>query len=228
MKENGIPKTIHYVWVGDGKKSDIVRKCRESWSIFCPEYVINEWNETNFDIQKTCDYVRQAYKSKKWAFVSDYIRLCVLYEYGGVYLDTDSELIGKLDPFLMEKGFLCAESRYTLSLGIIGVVPKSEWVKELIEEYETTPFFDEQGEMNLMPINKRVQKLFENRYQYHWSNGIQRLYDGLVIYPSEYFSPINPYTGVKKISDKMKRRVKQIITRIIGEDLRAKIANFKR
>lgn len=140
---------------------------------------------------------------------------------------------------------VCTESHYTLSLGIIGVVPKSEWIKELIEEYEATSFFNDQGEMNLLPINKRTQKLFEKRYQYHWSNDIQRFNDGLVVYPSEYFSPINPYTGVKRItektvmihhydntwmnnSDKLKRKVKQIITRVVGEDLRAKIARLKR
>lgn len=99
-----IPKIIHSVWVGGGTKSDIVNKCRNSWSKYCPEYTILEWNETNFDIQNSCEYIQQAYKSKKWAFVSDYIRLCVLYEYGGVYLDTDSELLSSLDPFLNENG----------------------------------------------------------------------------------------------------------------------------
>lgn len=244
MNNQTIPQIIHSVWVGGGEKSDIIKKCRESWSKYCPEYTIIEWNETNFDIQNTCDYVLQAYKSKKWAFVSDYIRLRVLYEYGGVYLDTDSELLSSLNPFLNDKGFVCIESRYTLSLGIIGVIPKSEWIKDLIKEYEVTPFFNKSGEMNLLPINKRVQKLFEKRYQYHWSNSIQRFYDGVVVYPSEYFSPINPYTGVKSVtnktvmihhydntwmslSDKRKRKIKQMITRIMGEDLRAKIARLK-
>lgn len=243
MSECTIPKIIHSVWVGGGQKSEIVKQCRESWSHYCPDYTIIEWNEKNFDIQKACEYVQQAYQSKKWAFVSDYIRLCVLYEYGGVYLDTDSELLNEIDGFLCEKGFVCIESHYTLSLGIIGAMPKSEWIKELIDEYEHSSFYDEQGQMNLLSINKRVQALFERRYQYHWSNEIQKFSDGLVIYPSEYFSPINPYTGVKKITkktvmihhydntwkskpDKIKRKIMQIGTRIIGEDNRAKLVKL--
>ena len=239
-----IPRIIHSVWVGNGKKSEIVKRCEESWKIYCPGYKMIEWNESNFDISTACQYVKDAYKAKKWAFVSDYIRLKVLYEYGGIYLDTDSELIKNIDAFLTTDGFLCTESHATLSLGIICVRPKEKWVKELIDQYDSAKFFSENGTPSLLPINKRVQRFFEDKYNYCWSNKIQTFRDGFTVFPSEYFSPINPYTGKKRITentymihhydntwkgkkDKILRKIMQLCTRITGEDFRIKIVNIK-
>ena len=87
-----IPKIIHYCWFGDGPISPESRKCMESWKKYCPDYKIIEWNEQNFDISQN-RYAQQAYEAKKYAFVSDYVRLAVLYEYGGIYLDTDVETL---------------------------------------------------------------------------------------------------------------------------------------
>ncbi|WP_173553372.1 glycosyltransferase family 32 protein [Sharpea azabuensis] len=94
-----IPKVIHYCWFGRNEKSDLIKRCIESWKKYCPEYQIIEWNEDNFDVN-TCEYTRKAYFAKKWAFVSDYARLKIIFENGGIYLDTDVELKQGLDSCL--------------------------------------------------------------------------------------------------------------------------------
>ena len=94
-----IPKIIHYCWFGGGPISPESRRCMESWKKYCPDYKIMAWNEQNFDISQN-RYAQQAYEAKKYAFVSDYVRLAVLYEYGGIYLDTDVELVRPLDELL--------------------------------------------------------------------------------------------------------------------------------
>ena len=93
-----IPKIIHYCWFGGGPIGEADRKCIESWQKFCPDYRIMRWDETNFDLDCS-PYVRQAYDAGRYAFVSDYVRLAVLYRYGGIYLDTDVELVKPLDVY---------------------------------------------------------------------------------------------------------------------------------
>ena len=97
MMSNQIPKVIHYCWFGGNPKSEIILKCISSWKKFCPEYQIVEWNEQNFDVN-AIPFMRDAYRAKKWAFVSDVARLKILYEHGGIYMDTDVELLSQ-DPF---------------------------------------------------------------------------------------------------------------------------------
>lgn len=239
-----IPKIIHSIWIGNGKKSKIMEKSMESWKKFCPDYQIMEWNESNFDIENSCSYVREAYQEKKWAFVSDYIRLKVLYEYGGIYLDTDMEILRNIDKFLTNDGFLCTESHHTVSTALLAAKPRADWVKDLLEEYEILKFINPDGTYNKLPNTKRVQKYLEEKYKYSWSNEAQELVSGLVIYPSEYFSPLNCFTGVLSMSDhtysihhydntwkskkdKIKKKIMQIGTRIIGEDNRARLVGLK-
>lgn len=239
-----IPRIIHYVWFGNGKKSAIVERSIRSWSTFLPDYQVMEWNEEAFDVTKACAYVKEAYEAKKWAFVSDYVRLKALYEYGGIYFDTDLEVFKNLDCFLKNEGFFCTESHYTVSTAIIAARPHVPWIKELLEEYEEIGFLNADGSMNKLPNTKRVQQYFEGKYGYHWSDKPQELEPGLIMYPAEYFSPLNCFTGVlnmtenthaihhydntwKSSSEKMKKRIMQIGTRIIGEDNRARLVGFK-
>ena len=100
-----IPKTIHYVWFGRNPKPDLAVKCINSWKKYCPDYEIIEWNEDNFNLDEAPLYVRQAYEAKKWAFVSDYVRLWAMTEFGGIYMDTDVEVLKPLDRFLQNEAF---------------------------------------------------------------------------------------------------------------------------
>ena len=108
-----IPKTIHYCWFGHGEMSPMMKKCIRSWKKYCPDYEIIEWNEDNFAIDSTV-WTKEAYDAKKYAFVADYVRLKVLYEYGGVYLDTDQELIKPIDIFMRHQCFMGFMERWQI------------------------------------------------------------------------------------------------------------------
>ena len=123
-----IPKIIHYCWFGKNPLPDDARDCIESWKKNCPDYEIKEWNEENFDIN-TCAYVKEAYDKKKWAFITDFVRLKVLYDYGGIYMDTDVEVCKSLDPLLKWDAFSGFESDNNIPTGTIGAIAKNDcWV----------------------------------------------------------------------------------------------------
>lgn len=105
-----IPKKIHYCWFGRNPLTESAKKCIESWKKYCPEYEIIEWNENNFDLTEN-RYAREAYEQKKWAFVSDYARLKIVYEQGGIYMDVDVELIKPLDELTELDGYMGFEKR---------------------------------------------------------------------------------------------------------------------
>ena len=243
IRKQKIPKIIHTVWLGKNEKTLIGKHCADSWSKYCSDYKIIEWNEDRFDIKSSCKYVKEAYQAKKYAFVSDYIRLKALYEYGGLYFDSDFEVLKNIDSFLSDSGFLCIESKYTISTAIIASAAKAKWVKELLDEYAKLSFLNKDGSYNQFPNTKRIQAYLEKKYQYKWSNYIQELENNLRIYPSEYFSPLNCYTGVlkktanthgihhydntwKSKQDKIKKKVMQLTTRVIGEDNRARLVGI--
>ncbi len=119
-----IPKTIHYCWFGDNPKSELIKKCIESWKEFAPDFDIVEWNETNFDISKY-KYAKQAYEKKNYAFVSDVARFDVLNTYGGIYLDTDVELIKPIERLLNNNLFMGYDQKGLIATGLImGSEPK--------------------------------------------------------------------------------------------------------
>lgn len=238
-----IPKTIHYCWFGGKEKPEIVKNCIDTWKLKLHDYEIKEWNESNFDVSKCCKYVKDAYDAKKWAFVSDYVRLYALYNFGGVYFDTDVEVIKNLDKFLVNNTFMGAESRHTVTTAIIGSKSKQKWILELLKIYEKTNFINKDGSYNVLPNTKLIQNYLETNYNYKVSGEVIELEKGFKVYPMEYFSPINCYTGVKKITnkthtihlydnswksdkEKIKRKAMQYITRIIGEDTRAKLVKI--
>ena len=121
-----IPKVIHYCWFGRNPLPPSVRACIRSWKKYCPDYKIVEWNEDNFDIG-SCDYMKEAYEAKKWAFVSDVARLMIIYRNGGIYLDTDVELIAPLEPIREKMTFSLVLSQKLLS-------PKIKQKQELIQD----------------------------------------------------------------------------------------------
>src|SRR4051794_6708390 len=113
-----IPKIIHYCWFGRGDYSDLVMKCMKSWKAYLPDYKIVLWNEDNFDVNMN-DFVRQAYEQRKYAFVSDYVRLYALYQSGGIYMDSDVEVVKSIDEFLHHRAFLGYEKTELLQTGVM-------------------------------------------------------------------------------------------------------------
>lgn len=129
-----IPKIIHYCWFGEAKMPTLLRRCIESWEVHLPDYKIVRWDESNAKFD--CDYVERAYNAKKWAFVSDYIRLQVIYEYGGIYLDTDIFLLRSLDNFLTQSCFFVAEHKKSIGLGVFGAVKQDPFIEKCLKEYQ--------------------------------------------------------------------------------------------
>lgn len=157
-----IPKIIHYCWFGKGEKSDLTRNCMASWIKFLPEYKIIEWNEDNTNIADEIPYVQEAYNSKKYAFVSDYFRLKALYEYGGVYMDTDYECIKPINDILQSGNFITGfESPGMLLTAFIAVEKHNPIIKEFLDSYRIRHFIEENGSYDLTPINEGFSKLLE-------------------------------------------------------------------
>ncbi|MDF2557766.1 MAG: mannosyltransferase [Bacillales bacterium] len=182
-----IPKIIHYCWFGRNEKSDLIKKCISSWQKYCPDFEIKEWNEDNFDIS-CCPYVSEAYQARKWAFVSDFCRFQVLFEYGGIYMDTDVELLKPIDSLLGES-FVGFEDNEHIAPGLImGCEKGNQLCKDMIEEYTHDNFIKE-GNLNCLTVCDRVtKKLVEMGLVRDGS--YQEIYN-FKVYPTEFFNPID-------------------------------------
>ncbi len=135
MENLKIPKTIHYVWVGGGEKPKHIKTCIDSWKKFCPDYKIIEWNEHHFNVDKH-PFVKQALVAKNWALMSDVIRVWVLYHYGGVYFDTDLELVAPIDDLLKYDAFFCYEAPYWFGSAVLGTVKGHQVFKRVLKRYD--------------------------------------------------------------------------------------------
>ena len=184
-----IPKILHCCWFGKNPKPKLVRKCINSWKKFCSDYRIMEWTENNYDIDLAPKYVRDAYNEKKWAFVADYVRLEMLVQYGGVYLDTDVELIGSLDLFLNNKGFLGSEDGMHVSTAVMGCEKDNLLIRQFKEQYNSLSFRNSDGSLN-MTTNVVLMTDFFKKKGYKPQNVFQMI-DEFSIYPSEYFYPLS-------------------------------------
>ncbi|WP_270529864.1 glycosyltransferase family 32 protein [Limosilactobacillus vaginalis] len=194
-----IPKTINYCWFGEKEKPKSVKVCIESWKKFCPQYEIKEWNEDNFDLQ-CCDYVKEAAKEKKWAFVSDYARFWILYNYGGIYFDTDVEVIKSLDTIIKSGSFMACETQKTVNPGLgMATFPKSELYKRIIEFYSKQHFILNDGSENLETVVTKVTSILR-KLGFKGTGEIEKV-SGIVIYPVEYFCPLNYTTGKLNITN---------------------------
>ena len=196
-----IPKKIHYCWFGKNPLPEFVIKCIESWKKYCPDYEIIEWNEYNFDLN-SCDYIKEAYQAKKWAFVSDYARLKIVYDNGGIYLDTDVELIKSLDELLVNRSFFGAETTGFVATGLgFGAEKNNKFVKMMLNEYEGVHFYIKKGIYDLTPCPRRNTSPLL-KYGYQFSNENIWEIEGCKVYPPEFFSPINYKTKEINITDK--------------------------
>ena len=204
-----IPKIIHYCWFGRNPLPPLALKCIASWKKFCPDYEIKEWNEDNFDVN-IIPYTREAYRAKKYAFVSDYARFWILYRYGGLYFDTDVEVIKPLEDIIARGPFMgceneigIAEARTLavvpgLGLGVnpglgLGVNPGLGLYKEMIDLYENLHFIDSEGNVNLKTVVSYTTELL-CKYGLKNVNEIQEC-AGIYIYPKEWFCPMDYNTG---------------------------------
>lgn len=143
-----IPKIIHMIWFGKKEMSEEIKKYVATWKEKCPDYKVMLWNEDNFDVN-ACQFAREAYENKKYAFVSDYVRLKVLYEYGGIYLDTDVGLEKSFDDFLdVAEGVLSFENDVWLGTAVMLASKHAKWLEPLIEYYEKIPFIKKNGKFN--------------------------------------------------------------------------------
>lgn len=183
-----IPRKIHYCWFGKGEYPEIVKRCMKSWKTYCPGYEINLWNEDNYDVTKN-RYIKEAYENKKWAFVSDYARLDIIYREGGIYLDTDVELIRALDDLLVYKSFFAGDG-CGINSGIgFGAEKGNRVVKILLEEYEGKGFIKD-GKPDLTPCTVPNTRPFLE-HGYDPSAVDVQYFMGTTIFPTEYFSPMN-------------------------------------
>ena len=185
-----IPKTIHYCWFGGKDKPKLFKKCYKSWKKYCPDYEIIEWNEDNFDLN-CCDYVREAYEAKKWAFVSDYVRIWALHNYGGVYLDTDVELTNNLDDFLTNSAFTGFDAPELPFTAVFGCEKEHRITGRILESYSDRKFKIGENVYDLQTNTESVTKLFIKEYAVKLNNETQSFEDGLTIYSNDYFCPKN-------------------------------------
>ena len=187
-------KKIHYCWFGGAEKSALIKKCIESWRKFFPDFEIIEWNESNFDIERNV-YTKQAYSAKKYAYVSDVARFAVLYEYGGLYFDTDVEVIKPFGKLLEDEAFSALETEKYIAPGLVMWCkePHNKIAKEALDYYDKAHYLDENG--NKLPGT--VCSIFTDimrKHGFYEGNDIKRL-DGFTIYPIDYFCPYDDATG---------------------------------
>ena len=182
-----IPKLIHYCWFGKKEKPFLVKYYIKSWRDAMPDYELMEWNEENSPLNAN-DFVKEAFASKKYAFVSDYVRMYALYKYGGIYLDTDILALKSFDPFLTDKAFCCFETlnNYIIGTAVIGCEAKNEVVASFLEYYSKRHFINN-GNYDIM-ANTFIFRFLLEPFGLVCNNIKQELSNGFVIYPRTFFS----------------------------------------
>lgn len=188
-----IKKVINYCWFGGNPLSDTIIKNIDSWKKYCPEYKIIQWNENNFDVSKYL-FTQEAYDKKKWAFVSDVARLDIIYHNGGIYLDTDVELISSLDSVLQNNCFLAREDKYSIGTGLgFGAEIQNKFILENLQEYKNKHFINSDGTLNqILCVDVTTNLLATHGFKP--SNNVE-VNNGITIYPRDYFCPIRIGSG---------------------------------
>lgn len=181
-----IPKKIHYIWFGGKPLSPMAQRCLLSWKEQCPDYEIVRWDETTFDGGGN-PYFEEALQNRQWAFASDFARLKILVENGGIYMDTDVEVVRNLDAFLTLDAFAGFESASWISTGILGCKKSFPLFKQLLEEYDDRRFVKEDGSFDQTPNVVVITRAYVDRGLV--LNGRRQTISGLTVYPSEFFSP---------------------------------------
>lgn len=191
-----IPKIIHYCWLSKDNKPESIRKCIDSWRKYLPEFELRLWDIDSFDFNSIA-FTREALSAKRWAFVSDYIRLYALYNYGGVYLDSDVQCFGVIDDLLDNRFFSGLEMRdkehtdIYIEAAIMGAEAHHPFIKKALDHYSNRSFLMEDGTMDLTPIPTILSQMIDN--QYHWvrKDETTHLADGITIYPTDIIANSN-------------------------------------
>ena len=189
-----IPKVIHYCWFGGKPLNQLGEKCLKSWKKMCPDYEIVRWDESNYDISKNL-YMSQAYAEKKWGFVPDYARLDIIYNHGGIYLDTDVELLKSLDDLLIDPMFVGTESDSTIALGLgFGAEKGNTMIKEMMEQYNSISFINADGSLNLTASPTYQTNFFISKgFTQCKNNAIWT--QNCKVYPKQFFNPTDMNSG---------------------------------
>ena len=202
-----IPKILHYVWMGGNPLTPLAEQCLASWKEHMPDWQIMRWDETNFDIAAAPVYVRQAHEARKFAFVSDYVRLWALEKYGGVYVDTDVKILKSYEPLLNDTAFIGLEESLAHLPGtcVMGCEPHCQWVRDMLEVYKGVEFVKPDGSLDLTTNVQRMgvimlkeltnEGLTNERY---WKQNQYIEKWGLRVYTHDYFSPITSTRVMRK------------------------------
>ena len=195
---NTIPKKIHYCWFGRKSKTNLMKKCLKSWVKYCPDYEIIEWNEDNFPIEAN-EFTKYTYENRNYAFLSDYVRLLVVQRFGGLYLDTDVELVKNLDEFLETQGFIGFENDNYLNTGQgFGAASNSVMISAMVMEYD---LMIKSGEYKKRLIGCPILNTMAFEKMGLRKNGKQQRIEDFIVYPSSVMNPYNGVTGKLNISE---------------------------
>lgn len=197
-----IPKKIHFCWLSNDAYPDLVKHCQDSWANILPDYEVVIWDKDKIDINKH-PWPKQAFEKGKYAFAADFIRLYSIYTEGGIYLDSDVEVVKSFDEFLELKSFIGMESSGDLEPAIIGAEPGCDWVGKCLEYYQGRNFILPTGDLDMTPLPIVLAKCLESDHSISSLSRVRIniLANGLHIYPSSYFSPKSLYSKSFKIRD---------------------------
>lgn len=226
-----IPRKVHYCWFGGKEKPGIVKKCIETWKKCLPDYEIIEWNEQNFNLDLN-SYVKEAYIAEKYAFVSDYVRVYALYNYGGIYLDTDVEVFRTLNDLLHHHSFWGFEQENYIATSTIGSEKGNPLIKEFLDSYNGKSFIRNDGTYNQLTNVAIITKLLQDK-GLKLNGQYQEIKEIGVFYPQTFFSPydyINCQTFITEktytmhhfykswlpLEKRINGKVKLILSKLIG------------
>lgn len=194
-----IPKIIHYCWLSDDPLPLKIQKFIDGWGDILPDYRIVRWD---LETVPNVDWVREAFINKKYAFASDYVRFYALYHHGGIYLDSDVEVLTSFNNLLGKKSFIGFETGGDFEAAVIGAEKGSPWIKECLDYYFARHFVRSDGSFDMRPVPLLINEVLFKRFDIH-SGNINRLqeYRGVTIYPFEVFSPKNAFNGRVKVTN---------------------------
>lgn len=197
--EQLIPKKLHYMWLGGGELPDTLKRCIDSWEKYCPDYEIIRWDENNYDISKH-QYMKEAYEAKAYGFVPDYARLDILYNEGGIYLDTDVEIKRNIDDLLYQEAFCGVEKWQIINFGgMSGAVKGHPMVKKFLDAREDILFINPDGSQNRNTCGYYDTKVaLDNGYRI---DGTTQCLNGMNIYAYDYFHPYDYMTGLLNMTE---------------------------